>query len=91
MDSNRHSRAIVCAVIGLGQSLNMPILAEGVETEVQFALLAREGCQAAQGLSDRTAMPESELFRSGSKPARERNGGLSRLREACCAAKIPPA
>ena len=33
LEHNRHSRAIVSAVIGLGHRLRIPILAEGVETE----------------------------------------------------------
>jgi diguanylate cyclase (GGDEF)-like protein/PAS domain S-box-containing protein len=49
LETNYHSRAIVRAVIGLGQSLSLPILAEGVETEAQHAHLVREGCDEVQG------------------------------------------
>lgn len=64
LDTSRHSQAIVRAVIGLGQSLNVPVLAEGVETEAQFALLAREGCQAAQGYLTGRPLPPAELFKA---------------------------
>ena len=49
LEDNRHSRAIVRAVIGLGRSLKIPILAEGVETETQRAFLVQEGCDEIQG------------------------------------------
>jgi EAL domain-containing protein (putative c-di-GMP-specific phosphodiesterase class I) len=35
--------------MALGRSLGIPILAEGVETPQQFAILKREGCDEAQG------------------------------------------
>src|ERR1700741_4752350 len=69
----------------------MPILAEDVETEVQLALLAREGCQASQGLSDRTADAGGGAVSERVQAGRRAKGDLSRLREACCPAKPPPA
>jgi EAL domain-containing protein (putative c-di-GMP-specific phosphodiesterase class I) len=49
LESSRHSKAIVRAVIDLGHSLSVPILAEGVETPAQHALLERCGCDEVQG------------------------------------------
>lgn len=49
LETSHHSMAIVRAIIPLGHSLAVPILAEGVETEAQRALLLREGCDQVQG------------------------------------------
>jgi diguanylate cyclase (GGDEF)-like protein/PAS domain S-box-containing protein len=46
---NRHSSAIVRAVIGLGRGMHIPVVAEGVETAEQLAFLARESCDEVQG------------------------------------------
>mgnify|MGYP003637128769 CR=1 FL=1 len=49
VDHDEQSRAIVRAILALGQSLSMPVLAEGVETAAQLAVLRAEGCSEAQG------------------------------------------
>jgi diguanylate cyclase len=41
--------AIVRTVLALGDSLGMPVLAEGIETEAQWQFLASEGCAKGQG------------------------------------------
>jgi EAL domain-containing protein (putative c-di-GMP-specific phosphodiesterase class I) len=47
--SNPQSAAIVRAVIGLAHGLNLPVLAEGVETKDQLDFLAAESCDEMQG------------------------------------------
>ena len=49
LDDSTDCLAIVRAVLGLGRSLGMSVVAEGVETEEQYALLHREGCEQLQG------------------------------------------
>jgi len=49
LKSNPHSAAIVRAVIGLAHGLNLPVLAEGVETKAQLEFLAVESCDEVQG------------------------------------------
>ncbi|HSY56757.1 MAG TPA: EAL domain-containing protein [Bradyrhizobium sp.] len=41
--------AIVRTVLALGESLRMPVLAEGIETEAQWEFLAGAGCAKGQG------------------------------------------
>jgi EAL domain-containing protein (putative c-di-GMP-specific phosphodiesterase class I) len=47
--SDGKTAAIVRALISLGDDLGFAVLAEGVETEAQFDLLLRMGCQQMQG------------------------------------------
>ncbi|ENN84489.1 Protein containing MHYT/EAL/GGDEF/PAS [Rhizobium freirei PRF 81] len=44
------ARSIVRAIIGLGHSLNMPVVTEGVETELQRRIVIEEGCAQLQGI-----------------------------------------
>jgi diguanylate cyclase (GGDEF)-like protein len=49
LENSTEDRAIVAAIIALSNSLQLSVVAEGVETEGQFDLLAGSGCQFAQG------------------------------------------
>lgn len=49
MVERRESRKIVAALVGLGQSLGLPVVAEGVENEAQAKLLEQLGCDLGQG------------------------------------------
>ncbi|HEX5258589.1 MAG TPA: EAL domain-containing protein [Sphingomicrobium sp.] len=49
MLDNPHARAIIRSVIGLGQGLEMPVIAEGVETAEQLDALKADGCTQVQG------------------------------------------
>lgn len=46
---NETSRALVASIIGIGKSLGMSIVAEGVETEQHALFASRMGCDLLQG------------------------------------------
>jgi diguanylate cyclase (GGDEF)-like protein/PAS domain S-box-containing protein len=72
--SNPQSAAIVRAVIGLAHGLNLPVLAEGVETRPQLDFLAGESCDEVQGYLLGRPQPIAEYFdligRDGTAPAK---------------------
>ena len=53
--------AIVSAVISLSHALNMQVVAEGVETLEQLALLQTLGCSAAQGFLFSKPLPSKQF------------------------------
>ncbi|MCD2180647.1 bifunctional diguanylate cyclase/phosphodiesterase [Rhizobium sp. GN54] len=49
VEDNPQAKAILRAIVALGQTLEIPVLAEGVETREQLGILLHEGCDQAQG------------------------------------------
>jgi EAL domain-containing protein (putative c-di-GMP-specific phosphodiesterase class I) len=49
LPGNTDSEAITTAIIAMAHSLNLEVVAEGVETEDQAALLRGQACDAMQG------------------------------------------
>ncbi|SON54156.1 Cyclic di-GMP phosphodiesterase Gmr [Hartmannibacter diazotrophicus] len=48
-ETSLQAKAFIRAMLALGRSLTVPVLAEGVETSVQLDILRAEGCDEAQG------------------------------------------
>ncbi|KXH81675.1 bifunctional diguanylate cyclase/phosphodiesterase [Sporosarcina sp. HYO08] len=49
IDQNEHSQAIVKAVLTLAKTLRLNVIAEGIETKDQLAILNEDGCKQGQG------------------------------------------
>ena len=59
LEIRKGGRAIVQAIIGLGKAMELDVMAEGVETEQQLAMLVDDGCLEVQGfLLGRPVLPE---------------------------------
>ena len=58
MASDTADATIVRTIIEMAHSLGFTVVAEGVETEEQLALLRGYGCQYVQGWLFARAMPE---------------------------------
>ncbi|MBN8974689.1 MAG: EAL domain-containing protein [Rhizobiales bacterium] len=65
VESNLQAKAIIRAVLALGQSLAIPVLAEGIETEGQLELLKHEGCNEVQGYLLGRPAPLDRIVASG--------------------------
>lgn len=62
LTSNRFSRAICTSVSDLGRDLNLCVIAEGVETHAQSALLTELGCQELQGFLYGRPQPKEKFI-----------------------------
>ncbi|MDO7844461.1 putative bifunctional diguanylate cyclase/phosphodiesterase [Sphingomonas immobilis] len=49
IEGNDQVLGIVRAVLGLGRTFRIPVLAQGIETEAQYRILRAEGCAMGQG------------------------------------------
>jgi len=61
LPGDAEDRAIIQAIIALGQSLHLRLVAEGVETPEQHQYLARMGCHEGQGYLFGRPMPAAAL------------------------------
>jgi diguanylate cyclase (GGDEF)-like protein/PAS domain S-box-containing protein len=93
VESDPAARAVVTTVVRVGQSLELTVVAEGVETEGQRNLLSRLGCDVIQGflyapalsppafgrwLLDHSANQASAMLRSVGRSISARPSGAAR-------------
>lgn len=64
MATHKKSRTLVAAVVALGHSLGLTIIAEGIENKTQADMLARFGCDVGQGWLFGRPIPAEEVSRS---------------------------
>lgn len=74
IEENNQARAIIAAVLALGRSLNVPVLAEGIETSGQLEVLREMGCAAVQGYYLGKPRPMAALVEEGQISLRCREG-----------------
>jgi diguanylate cyclase len=70
VERSPQAKAIIRAVLTLGRSLEIPVLAEGVETHVQLAILQVEGCNEAQGYFLGRPQPIDQILLAGAADSR---------------------
>jgi len=85
IESRHQSTVIVTAVLGLGRSLDIPVLAEGVENEAQRTFLHDEACQAAQGYLFGRPVPLDEIAHIVNAPEASREEAAAEEKRAAVA------
>ena len=61
LPTDAHVRPLLAAVCGMAQAFDLDVVAEGVETEDQAAILEQFGCTVAQGYLFSRPVPASQL------------------------------
>jgi EAL domain-containing protein (putative c-di-GMP-specific phosphodiesterase class I) len=62
-------KSIINAIIAMGRTLSMTVIAEGVETKEQADYLREQACDEFQGFYFKKPMPADQLTRLLQKPA----------------------
>ncbi|HQT26738.1 MAG TPA: GGDEF domain-containing phosphodiesterase, partial [Burkholderiales bacterium] len=63
MTTDKGDAALITAIIAMGHSLGMTVVAEGMETEEQLAFLSDRNCDQGQGFHIGVPMPFDSLMR----------------------------
>lgn len=80
LEHDSEDRAIVSAIVALGQTLDLKIVAEGVETVAQQEFLTDLGCDSLQGFLFGKPMPPAQFLEAlGHREGLKRPTGLEGL------------
>jgi EAL domain-containing protein (putative c-di-GMP-specific phosphodiesterase class I) len=71
MESSSEALSIVATIVSLAHSLDLKVIAEGVETEGQIQLLRRLKCNEIQGYVITPPFLQMSLWHGGDGPHRE--------------------
>ena len=77
MESSAEAAAVVRSTVDLGRSLNLTVVAEGVESEPQRKALWELGCAAGQGHLFARPMPAGRLLAALHRGSAGRPGTLA--------------
>ena len=68
LDQEENGEQFVALILGIAENLHVPVIAEGVETEEQLAVLKRLGCALVQGYYFSKPLPPDEFEETILKP-----------------------
>ena len=75
---NKNDQALTQAIIAMGHSLQLKVVAEGVETEKQFEFLKERGCDEVQGFLFSPPLPAEEMAKLLGEESRAKGPRLGR-------------
>ena len=61
IEADAEGAALTASIVAMGRALGLRVIAEGVETDAQRALLVGFGCDEMQGFLYSKAVPPAEL------------------------------
>jgi EAL domain-containing protein (putative c-di-GMP-specific phosphodiesterase class I) len=62
LTESANNERVVQAIVALGKAMSLEVIAEGIETQQQLELIARFGCDLAQGFLIAKPMPEAQFL-----------------------------
>lgn len=77
LENQQEKRILIRAIIGLGHSLGFKVIAEGVETKMQFTELKQYGCDFIQGYFFYSPLHEQDFIKMMNSQIVETRGNIN--------------